>query len=226
MRFCAGSTAVTPVSGSGCKRAATLAAPVGHDCPSCPSPHPQPKAMHAGSAPVVRLEGPLALRHHSLLVASGIAFRPRNSRGRTRLPARSPQQALCLAGNRRGPRVSPLGSQPYRRLSGDCSRVLTSLRRVKPGSPRPPIPLAVVSRAVKPRPSNQSISGVAFTGFTPPPPRRASHVTKARPNVPERLAPAPKTVSFGQCRFRLKRRPTTKRGWRTGSLPRQPLLPV
>jgi hypothetical protein len=27
-----------------------------------------------------------------------------------------------------------------------------------------------------------------------------------------------KLVSFGQCRFRLERRPTTKRGWRIGFL--------
>ncbi len=44
-----------------------------------------------------------------------------------------PRQALCLAGNRRGPRCTLHGSQPYRRLSGDCTRVRSSVRRVKPG---------------------------------------------------------------------------------------------
>ncbi len=32
--------------------------------------------MHAGSAPVIRLEGPLALGHGVLLVVSRIAIRP------------------------------------------------------------------------------------------------------------------------------------------------------
>ena len=32
--------------------------------------------MHAGSAPVIRLEGPLALGHGILLVVSRIAIRP------------------------------------------------------------------------------------------------------------------------------------------------------
>jgi hypothetical protein len=37
---------------------------------------------------------------------------------------------------------------------------------------------------------------------------------KANSNAAERLAAAWKTVSFWQCRFRLQRRTTTKRGWR------------
>jgi hypothetical protein len=53
---------------SGRERAATLAAPTGHDRASGTSAHPQAEAMHAGSAPVIRLEGPLALGHDVLLV--------------------------------------------------------------------------------------------------------------------------------------------------------------
>jgi hypothetical protein len=41
-----------------------------------------------------------------------------------------------LAAGRRGPQTRYFGSQPYRRLSGDCLRVLTSLLRVKPGLPQ------------------------------------------------------------------------------------------
>lgn len=40
-----------------------------------------------------------------------------------------------LAAGRRGPQGGP-GSQPHRRLSGDCLRVLTVLRLVKPGLPQ------------------------------------------------------------------------------------------
>ena len=40
------------------------------------------------------------------------------------------------AAGRRGPQAHCPGSQPYRRLSGDCLRVLTSVRWVKPG-PKP-----------------------------------------------------------------------------------------
>ena len=47
-----------------------------HDRPPRPGAHPQPEAVHAGTAPVIRLEGPLALCHDSLLVASGIVLRP------------------------------------------------------------------------------------------------------------------------------------------------------
>ncbi|ALL56342.1 hypothetical protein B586_20240 [Mycobacterium haemophilum DSM 44634] len=60
--------------------AAALTAPVGHDRPASAGAHPQPEAMYAGSAPVIRLEGPLALGHGILLVVFGIvsdnAIRP------------------------------------------------------------------------------------------------------------------------------------------------------
>jgi hypothetical protein len=96
MRFCAESTAVTPVIGSGGQGATSLTTPIGHDRPPRPGAHPQPEAVHAGSPPVVRLEGPLALCHDSLLVAFGIPFRPIPHAGRTRSPSRSLAR-LCVS---------------------------------------------------------------------------------------------------------------------------------
>ena len=157
------------------------------------------------------------------------------------MPSRSPRRALCLAGNRRGPRASPLGSQPHRRLSGDCSRVLTDIRRVKPsgddaGSVEPaeepdhhPQPCDAADGGGQP-----TLDPTARSRIEPPielhwfhtRPVMLQQYDSSPTNPAERLALAPKTVSFGQCRFRLERRPTTKRGWRTGFLPRQPMLDV
>ena len=61
----------TGIEGSGSQRATALAAPARHDRPAGPGSHPQPETVHAGTAPVVRLERPLALCHDSLLAASG-----------------------------------------------------------------------------------------------------------------------------------------------------------
>ena len=112
-----------------------------------------------------------------------------------------PRRALCLAGSRRGPRCILRGSQPYRRLSGDCTRVRSGVRRVKPG-----------------RRGGRAHPGIQLVPH--PPPWPASNSMKAWANVAERLALRGKTVSFGQCRFRLERRTTTKRGWRIGFLAR------
>ncbi len=71
MRFRAESTAVTPRR-SGSQGATALATPIRHDRPAGPGPHPQAETVHAGTAPVIRLEGPLALCHDSLLAASDI----------------------------------------------------------------------------------------------------------------------------------------------------------
>jgi hypothetical protein len=60
-------------SGSYC--ATALAAPVGHDGTSGSGTHPQAEPVHTGSAPIIRLEGPLALGHGILLVVSRIAIR-------------------------------------------------------------------------------------------------------------------------------------------------------
>jgi hypothetical protein len=82
--------------------------------------------VHAGSAPVIRLEGPLALGHGVLLALSAspsgrYASQVHRSGCLACWPARSPDNS---------------GSQPYRRLSGDCLRVLMTLRRVKPCLPQ------------------------------------------------------------------------------------------
>ena len=73
-----------------------LRTPVRHDCPAGPGAHPQPEAVHAGTAPVIRLERPLALCHDSLLVASGIVLDPVPHAGWSRLPSRSPDR-LCVS---------------------------------------------------------------------------------------------------------------------------------
>ncbi len=96
MRFRAESTAVTPGFGSGSHRAASLTTPTRHYRPPRPGAHPQPEAVHAGTAPVIRLEGPLALCHDSLLGASGIALRRVPIAGVTRLPSRSLGR-LCVS---------------------------------------------------------------------------------------------------------------------------------
>ena len=53
---------------SGSQRTTALTAPAGNDGPPCAGPHPQPEAMDPGPAPVVRLEGALALGHGSRLL--------------------------------------------------------------------------------------------------------------------------------------------------------------
>jgi hypothetical protein len=84
---------------SGRERAATLAAPTGDDRASGTGAHPQAEAMHAGSAPVIRLEGPLALGHDVLLVVLPSGRSDVSHRARLRFdrrwswccwPARSP----------------------------------------------------------------------------------------------------------------------------------------
>ncbi len=84
---------------SGRERAAALAAPTGYDRTPGTSAHPQAKTMHAGSAPVIRLEGPLALGHDVLLVVLPSGRSDVSHRARLRFdrrwswcywPARSP----------------------------------------------------------------------------------------------------------------------------------------
>lgn len=206
MRFCAESTAMPP----GMDQAVSERRPLRRRLDTIARParvrirsrKPWTRAWRRLFGWKVRL--PFATALSSLPLAS----HPATYRVRPDTIARTkPQLALCLAGNRRGPRTKSLGSQPYRRLSGDCSRVLMRLRRVKP----------VAGRCL--------VTGRPLTGFTPATRRQTICLTHAR-NVAERLALARKTVSFGPCRFRPERRPTTKRGWRTGSLPRQPTVAV
>lgn len=60
------------------------------------------------------------------------------------------------------------GSQPYRRLSGDCLRVLTRLRLVKPGFPQ------------RTRPEGRRKISVSVTPTTDV----ATITTRSKPHVP------------------------------------------
>ena len=111
------------------------------------------------------------------------------------------ESGLATAG-RRGPQALTwvaAASPTFGRLYEGTDR----LRLVKPGLPQ----RTALTRRRK---------------YHPWPAHYTSPRTDARPgdpkqadwNAAERLAAARKTVSFGQCRFRLQRRSTTKRGWR------------
>jgi hypothetical protein len=86
----------TGVEGSGSQRATALAAPIRHDRPAGPGPHPQPESVHAGTAPVIRLKRPLALCHDSLLAASGIVLDTVSHAGGARSPPRRLDR-LCIS---------------------------------------------------------------------------------------------------------------------------------
>ena len=117
-----------PCVGSRSQRTAALATPTGHDGPTGPGPHPQPKAMHPRPAPVVGLKGPLALGHGCLsLLRMASAAHARSWPVGTRSPLVSSFVSLA---SRRGLQEN-LGAAVSPR-SGDCSRVLTRFRWVKP----------------------------------------------------------------------------------------------
>jgi hypothetical protein len=145
MRLRADSTAENLTLLLGSQPATTLTPPTGNDRTSGTGTHPQPEAVHTGSAPVVRLEGPLALGHGILLVVCGIVFG--NASGRARMATRSVCGSvgvvLLLAGA--VPMRNTCGSQPYRRRSGDCLRVLTTSPPVKPGLAQPSRPKRFVN---------------------------------------------------------------------------------
>lgn len=84
--------------------------------------------MNPRPAPVVRLEGPLALGHGCISSSYGSRC-PVYTLACVRRRSRLPLVSSGLARNRRGPETR---SQPYRQRMGDCSRVLTSLPLVKP----------------------------------------------------------------------------------------------
>jgi hypothetical protein len=133
IRLRAGSTAKNLTLRSGRQRATALTAPVGHDRTPRAGPHPQAEAMHAGTAPVIRLEGPLALGHGVLLVVSRSGLSQPSGRSRFATAMVRGSVGGGLAAGRRGPQARQPRSQPYRRLSGDCLRVLTRVRWVKLG---------------------------------------------------------------------------------------------
>jgi hypothetical protein len=127
MRLRTDNTAKNPALRSSSQGAAALTAPVGHDRTAGSSAHPQAEAMHAGSPPVVRLKGALALGHHVLLVVSRSGNPNHPAVLRLFVRGSVGDGSCSLAGA-----VPSHGSQPYRRRSGDCLRVLTCCRRVKP----------------------------------------------------------------------------------------------
>src|ERR1700753_1703933 len=86
MRLRADSTAKNLTLLLGSQPSTTLAPPAGNDRTPGAGTHPQAEAMHTSSAPVVRLEGPLALGHGILLVVCGIVFG--NASGRSRMATR------------------------------------------------------------------------------------------------------------------------------------------
>ncbi len=145
--------------------------------------------MNPRPAPVVRLEGPLALGHGCISSSYGSRCPVY-----TLSPAPQTNRLLVissgLARNRRGPETR---SQPCRQRMGDCSRVLTSLPLVKP-------PCRAVHHCRIP-------SGPRTTRALPsqPPLSAGSSLSQRDPNVAERLALAPKTVSFCQSRFCMRR---------------------
>lgn len=154
--------------------APTLAPPVRDDRTTCPRAHPQPEAMHARPAPVVRLEGPLALGHGCLLVASGtrIPHRRRTKSVWTQLPLVSSSILLAGAVPDRCPGRSRIAS--YGRLFEGTEEI--SLGQTWP--------------------NDRVDSHICNTRH------RRPTAENIRPcNVAERLAPAKKTVSFCQCRF-------------------------
>lgn len=159
--------------------------------------------MNPRPAPVVRLEGPLALGHGCISSSYGGRC-PVYTLACVHRRSRLPLVSSGLARNRRGPDTR---SQPYRQRMGDCSRVLTSLPLVKP-------PCRAVDHRRIP-------SGSPATWAQPSQPSRAARAPlyQRDQNVAERLAPAPKTVNFCQSRFSTKRHANHQAGAQTGGSP-------
>lgn len=132
--------------------------------------------MNTSSPPVVRLEGPFALGHGRLLAMSGnITIRPLTA---FQLDWPAGQSEVVFAAGRRGPWTNP-GRSRIADFSGDCSRVLTRLRLVKPRPPgnrfRASCPLSC-SPSVHPRPP---------------------HSQRTHHNAKQRLAAVRKTLASG-----------------------------
>jgi hypothetical protein len=171
MRFCAGSTAVTPATNQAVRvrrplrrRPDTIARPARV---RIRSRKPCTRARRRLFGWKVRF--PLATTFSSSRLAPCSA---RATRGRTRLPARSPSRASCLAANRRGPRAQAW------------------FAAVSPTSGR-------LFEGTDPSPPGQTRSALSnCTVFTPVSSWCASLSQSSR-NIAERLARVKKTVSFG-----------------------------
>jgi hypothetical protein len=157
--------------------------------------------MHAGTAPVVRLEGPLALGHDVLLVVSGMPS------GRPRFRESSGDESCCWPARSPGTGASVAAVSPTfgRLFEGTDER---SLGQTWSAATEPTDPSAARRRkhTLSAAPLRHDIRSERRTA-----PRNPN---EADWNAAELLAAARKTVNFGQCRFRVERRSTTKRGWR------------
>jgi hypothetical protein len=142
--------------------------------------------VHTGTAPVIRLEGPLALCHDSLLAASGTVLDTVSHAGGSRSPPRRLDR-LCVS------LVTGAASGLNARIaavSPTFGRLYEGTDRCSPGQTTP---------------KRQPVGHQSLTAVTPAT-ARASNLCRAVPNVAERLARARKTVSFGRCCFIPKRR--------------------
>jgi len=99
---------------SSSQRTTALAAPTRHDGAAGASPHAQPESVHAGTAPVVRLEGPLALCHDSLLAATDVAADPVPRAGGLHVNPRRLDKlhALLVADAHSGPLIRIAAASP------------------------------------------------------------------------------------------------------------------
>jgi hypothetical protein len=126
--------------------------------------------------------------------------------GRTRLPSRS----LSRLGVSLVTGAGPAHIARIAAVSPTFGRLFEGTDERSPGQ----------TFALQPSAPHRALTIV--TPATPP----ASNVMKAPAMLQNRWRSNRKLVSFGQCRFRLERRPITKRGWRIGFLSRQPMLGV
>ena len=106
---------------------AAFAAAGGDDGPACTGAHAQPKTVNPGPAPVVRLEGPLALGHG--YISSSCAALPTRWIMRSAYLRAAKCPSFKLNSYRRGPGDRSL---PCHLRMGDPLRVLRSLPLVKP----------------------------------------------------------------------------------------------
>ena len=114
--------------------------------------------MYAGSAPVIRLEGPLTLCHDSLLIASGIVLLPVPDAGGSLLPSRSPG-GLCVS---LVTSAAPGRNARIAAVSPTFGRLYEGTYRWSPGQTwsAPPVHLAMIFQLTSHSPSlGRAISG-------------------------------------------------------------------